>query len=1835
MKGHIVTSEVQTELSVQVVLPNGELKTLRVLVDFGCQAVALANPNVFGEQISEKYESPQRRRLLQADNETPLPGGDEQIDVKIQFTGVVDGSVPLPRVAQYGVSPYLVPNLPWDVVLGHPWGYEHCVSHFARFNCLYSHHPVHPRFWIEDFREVPRTGKPFLVKPIHGKVSRKSVWGVTVLIIGAGAPLPPAPAIVVTPPDGEPPNRVEAEKYISYALTASSVAPVQDRACALELVEFAPEKLARDVLPTRRDGTAWKQSDYGLTPYWAGRVKKQFGKNPDVDAFNRVPGIAQATRWVSPQDDFFSTPADPSKLYWMCPPYHRFSDCVRKIRQEKLRAIVVGPKWTHREWWKPLMEVTLQGYHLPGPETKARLYQDDNLTPLAQREWSTVALYVDGGLADENLRATKCHVASVLAPAVPNPDTDNEPGMTSEEESEDERVPNHLVSVRSLTYQATHKKLLAPVTLDPTPEDLEAQECVRSRIAKIERELLSGGATTVKRYRKTNGATKLLAASRVGGMVAAQEPIVSPEVELMRKKILADYERDVFSGEVPHAAHPSQEWRGTSGARRTPQPGVAGYKRSAHTNTHTPQHPSQEWRGAAETQAKAHTPTPHTPAKSGRVQAERAREHTHTPTPQPGVAGRSRNPSQSTHTHAAHPSQEWRGTSGAGARAHTHPNTPARSGGAQPKPKPKHTHPRRTPQPGVAGYKRSGRASTHTPQHPSQEWRGAAETQAKAHTPTPHTQARSGGVQAERAHEHTHTSTPQPGVAGRSRNPSISTHTHAANPSQEWRGTSGARRTPQPGVAGYKRSAHTNTHTPQHPSQEWRGTAETQAKAHTPTPHTPARSGGVQAERAHKHTHTPTPQPGVAGRSRNPSQSTHTHAAHPSQEWRGTSGAGARAHTHPNTPARSGGAQPKPKPKHTHPRRTPQPGVAGYKRSGRTSTHTPQHPSQEWRGAAETQAKAHTPTRHTPARSGGVQAERAAHPSQEWRGTSGGRTRTRTHPNTPARSGGAQPKPKPKHTHPRRTPQPGVAGYKRSGRTSTHTPQHPSQEWRGAAETQAKAHTPTPHTPARSGGVQAERAHEHTHTPTPQPGVAGRSRNPSQSTHTQAAHPSQEWRGTSGAGARAHTHLNTPARSGGAQPKPKHKHTHPRGTPQPGVAGYKRSAPHTPARSGGVQAEGAHEHAHTPTPQPGVAGHSRNPSQSTHTHAAHPSQEWRGTSGAGARAHTHPNTPARSGGAQPKPKPKHTHPRRTPQPGVAGYKRSGRTSTHTPQHPSQEWRGAAETQAKAHTPTPHTPARSGGVQAERAHEHTHTSTPQPGVAGRSRNPSQSTHTHAAHPSQEWRGTSGARRTPQPGVAGYKRRAHTNTHTPQHPSQEWRGAAETQAKAHTPTPHTPARSGGVQAERAHEHTHTPTPQPGVAGRSRNPSQSTHTHAAQPSQEWRGTSGAGARAHTHPNTPARSGGAQPKPKPKHTHPRRTPQPGVAGYKRSGRTSTHTPQHPNQEWRGAAETQAKAHTPTPHTPARSGGVQAERAAHPSQEWRGTSGARTRTRTHPNTPARSGGAQPKPKPKHTHPRRTPQPGVAGYKRSGRTSTHTPQHPSQEWRGAAETQAKAHTPTPHTPARSGGVQAERAAHPSQEWWGTSGLHTRTHKHPNTPARSGGAQPKPKPKHTHPRRTPQPGVAGYKRSGRTSTHTPQHPSQEWRGAAETQAKAHTPTPHTPARSGGVQAERAAHPSQEWRGTSGAGTRTRTHPNTPARSGGAQPKPEPKHTHPHRTPQPGVAGYKRSGHTNTHPPQHPSQEWRGAAETRAQTQPGPTHKHHTTVGNPVSIARALRQPVPCR
>ena len=114
------------------------------------------------------------------------------------------------------------------------------------------------------------------------------------------------------------------------------------------------------------------------------------------------------------------------------------------------------------------------------------------------------------------------------------------------------------------------------------------------------------------------------------------------------------------------------------------------------------------------------------------------------------------------------------------------------------------------------------------------------------------------------------------------------------------------------------------------------------------------------------------------------------------------------------------------------------------------------------------------------------------------------------------------------------------------------------------------------------------------------------------------------------------------------------------------------------------------------------------------------------------------------------------------------------------------------------------------------------------------------------------------------------------------------------------------------------THTPTPQPGVAWRSRNASPNTHTHTAQPSQDSRGKGEAHAKRGIDPNTPAPSGLAQPKPVPKHTHPDSTSQASMAGYRR---TNTHELQHHSQEWRGTGRGRTPADTPQ----------------HPDLEWWG----------------------------------------------------------------------------------------------------------------------------------------------------------------------------------------------------------------------------------------------------------------------------------------------------------
>ena len=270
----------------------------------------------------------------------------------------------------------------------------------------------------------------------------------------------------------------------------------------------------------------------------------------------------------------------------------------------------------------------------------------------------------------------------------------------------------------------------------------------------------------------------------------------------------------------PHTPKPLAAPQGVMGNRLAPPPKTE----------------SQENQRADENPTHTHT---HHPARNGGVQAGHTHKRTKTPTP----------------------CQEWHGTAETRAQ---------------------HTRPHRTSEPGMAGYKGGAHPNTHTPQHPSQEWRGAAATQAQANTPAPH--PRPGGERdwAGQAHKHTHAPTPHLRVAGRSRNPSPSTHTLTAHPSRERRVTGRARtqpRTPQkpqprmvgcrpkpkpnckhgdpqPAEEGRNHNPYPNTAT-QDPSQGWRGyrnpspnTTQTQ----TQTPHNSRKpsvhSPGTEAARA-------------------------------------------------------------------------------------------------------------------------------------------------------------------------------------------------------------------------------------------------------------------------------------------------------------------------------------------------------------------------------------------------------------------------------------------------------------------------------------------------------------------------------------------------------------------------------------------------------------------------------------------------------------------------------------------------------------------------------------------------------------------------------------------------------------------------------------------------------------------------------------------------------------------------------------------------------------------------------------------------------------------------
>ena len=191
--------------------------------------------------------------------------------------------------------------------------------------------------------------------------------------------------------------------------------------------------------------------------------------------------------------------------------------------------------------------------------------------------------------------------------------------------------------------------------------------------------------------------------------------------------------------------------------------------------------------------------------------------------------------------------------------------------------------------------------------------------------------------------------------------------------------------------------------------------------------------------------------------------------------------------------------------------------------------------------------------------------------------------------------------------------------------------------------------------------------------------------------------------------------------------------------------------------------------------------------------------------------------------------------------------------------------------------------------------------------------------------------------------------------------------------------------------------------------------------------------------------------------------------------------------------------------------------------------------------------------------------------------------------------------------------------------------------HPGNATKESGAQPRPGPStHAH---TARPCQERQETSrARAQAHTPaQHPQPGGAGDHAGRAHEHTHTPTPPQGVAGRSRNpdtsthaHTAHRNRKCQGAGGACTQPRASqiPNHERWGAGRNPSPTTNTTKPSRQ--------KRDDSTNrtqTHPAKTPARTG-GVTETHTQPQPGPKHKHHTTVGNPVSKARALRQPVPC-
>ena len=153
----------------------------------------------------------------------------------------------------------------------------------------------------------------------------------------------------------------------------------------------------------------WITDDYAVRTDLVQEVIDKFGVGtPTIDTFASDMNTRFPRKWTK-TIDAFAQDWSKERLLWINPPFNKIDRVIKKIKEEKAKAIMIVPRWEHQKWWSDLQDIAMDSFVLDHP---GGIYIKDSERLVSRPKWATLAFLVDGALPDldTSAEATSRHL---------------------------------------------------------------------------------------------------------------------------------------------------------------------------------------------------------------------------------------------------------------------------------------------------------------------------------------------------------------------------------------------------------------------------------------------------------------------------------------------------------------------------------------------------------------------------------------------------------------------------------------------------------------------------------------------------------------------------------------------------------------------------------------------------------------------------------------------------------------------------------------------------------------------------------------------------------------------------------------------------------------------------------------------------------------------------------------------------------------------------------------------------------------------------------------------------------------------------------------------------------------------------------------------------------------------------------------------------------------------------------------------------------------------------------------------------------------------------------